>query len=128
MAEPSIPECFRLLKLKRGVDFAAVKQAYRRNLNKCHPDLFQERPELIPVAEQKTKRLVQVYGILERWYEENGGVDPAPSAGSASGSVPVQEESPFAKKASPKIFRYRVGQAAVVAGLVAVGIYAWKSN
>src|SRR5271170_3460450 len=118
MAEPSIPECFRLLKLKRGVDFAAVKQAYRRNLNKCHPDLFQKRPELIPVAEQKTKRLVQVYGILERWYEENGGIDPVPSGGGAAqGPVPAQEESPFAKKASRKTLRYRAGQVAVVAAL-----------
>jgi hypothetical protein len=129
MMEPSIPECFRLLKLKRGTDFADVKQAYRRNLNKCHPDLFQGRPELIPVAEQKTKRLVQVYGILERWYEENGGIDPvSPGEDAAHGSVPAEEESPFAKKASSNTFRSRLQQAAVVAGLVAVGIYAWQSH
>jgi hypothetical protein len=129
MVEPSIPECFRLLKLRRGTDFADVKQAYRRNLNKCHPDLFQGRPELIPVAEQKTKRLVQVYGILERWYEENGGIDPvSPGGDAAHGSAPAQEESPFAEKASSNAFRLRVRQAAIVAVLVAVGIYAWQSN
>ena len=76
MDENDIDECFRLLKLPRGADLAAVKQAYRQNLYKCHPDRFQGRPDLLPVAERKTKRLVQVYGILEKWYADHGGLDP----------------------------------------------------
>lgn len=101
MDDPPIDECFRLLKLRRGVDFAAVKQAYRKNLYKCHPDRFQGKPDLLPVAERKTKRLVQVYGILEQWYQANGGTDiasfprntgPQPSPYSAEDVPPEDEE------------------------------------
>ncbi len=127
MVEPSIPECFRLLKLHRGADFSAVKQAYRTNLNKCHPDRFQKRPDLLPVAEQKTKRLIQVYGILERWYEENGGADRASPGGDGSpGPVPPHEESPFAETPSPNAPRVRVGLAAAAAAAVALGVYQWQ--
>ena len=76
MDAPGINECFRLLKLRRGVDFATVKQAYRKYLYKCHPDRFQSRPEMLPDAERKAKHLIQVYGILEQWYKDNGGIDP----------------------------------------------------
>ena len=76
MQPPDIDECFRLLRLPRGADLASVKQAYRKTLYKCHPDRFQNRPDLLPAAEHNTKRLVQVFGTLEKWYEEHGGIDP----------------------------------------------------
>jgi hypothetical protein len=119
MVEPSIPECFRLLKVRRGADFSSVKQAYRRNLNKCHPDRFQKRPELIPVAEQKTKRLIQVYSILERWYLENGGVDRAAS-GEAFPQTPMEANGldPEEGIVPPRSRRLRVGMA--VAAVVAI--------
>jgi len=81
MQAPDIDECFRLLKLPRGADLASVKQAYRKTLYTCHPDRFQNRPDLLLSAEQKTKRLVQVYGILETWYDEHGGIDPGSPQG-----------------------------------------------
>jgi curved DNA-binding protein CbpA len=107
MEEPTIDECFRLFKLRRGADFAAVKQAYRKNLYKCHPDRFQGKPDLLPVAERKTKRLVQVYGILEQWYQAHGGADmaPFPRAGperspQAPAEDPVEDEdlAPFYRR------------------------------
>jgi len=126
MEEPSINECFRLLKLRRGVDFAEVKQAYRKNLYKCHPDRFQERPELLPIAERKTKRLIQVYGVLERWYEANGGMD---NASSDHGPVPdpgaPAEESSERQEASLFHRRLKVGVgAAAVAAILAA--FAWN--
>src|SRR5271154_1506178 len=100
MDEPAIDECFRLLNVRRGADFAEVKQAYRKNLYKCHPDRFQGRPELLPIAERKTKRLILVYGILERWYEGNGGRDAAasnpshePGPGAPPGESPDEAEA-----------------------------------
>ena len=90
MQAPDIDECFRLLKLPRGADLARVKQAYRKTLYKCHPDRFQSRPDLLPAAEQKTKRLVQVYGILEKWYDDHGGMDP----GSPRGWAGPETEAP----------------------------------
>jgi hypothetical protein len=74
--EDNIDECFRLLGLKRGAEFASVKQAYRELLKKCHPDRFQKRPQLLPQAERKTERLIRIYSTLEGWYERHGGVDP----------------------------------------------------
>lgn len=60
-----IDDCFSLMGLRRGADFAAVKDSYRGLLKQCHPDNFHNRPNLIPVAEQKTKRLVEIYSVLE---------------------------------------------------------------
>ncbi len=127
MDEPAIDECFRLLKVRRGADFAAVKQAYRKNLYKCHPDRFQGKADLLPVAERKTKRLVQVYGILEAWYQENGGIDdisnprgaPTGKAWTEAPDDPLDDE-----EASPRRRRFSFGLAAVAAVAVLAG-FAW---
>jgi hypothetical protein len=125
MQDPAIDECFRLLKLRRGSDFVTVKQAYRRNLQKCHPDRFQNRADLLPVAERKTKRLVQVYGVLERWYESNGGVDPASPS---PGDIPVQDfadDWPDVEAAAPPFSR-KVGIGLAAAVVVTVlAAFAW---
>jgi hypothetical protein len=126
MEEPSINDCFRLLKLRRGVDFSEVKQAYRKNLYKCHPDRFQERPELLPIAERKTKRLIQVYGILERWYEGNGGMDTAaPTSGPASGPDEPAGDTEEDQEASFFHRRLKVG-IAVAAVVAVVAGFAWN--
>ena len=88
--EACIDECFSLMGLKRGVDFASVKNAYRRLLKRCHPDKFHNRPHLIPVAERKTKHLVEIYSALEGWYQSNGGIDPCPDSG-----LEAQRRQPF---------------------------------
>jgi DnaJ-like protein len=126
MEEPSINECFRLLKIRRGVDFAEVKQAYRKNLYKCHPDRFQERPELLPVAERKTKRLIQVYGVLERWYESNGGMDnTAANPPPPPGADAPPEDSPEEQQASN--FKRRLAMGLAAAAVVAiVAALAWN--
>jgi hypothetical protein len=117
--EPSINECFRLLKLRHGVDFSEVKQAYRKNLYKCHPDRFQDRPELLPIAERKTKRLILVYGILERWYEGNGGMDTAsPTSEPAPGPGAPADETEEGQEAS--LFRRRLQVGLVTAAVFAV--------
>ena len=126
MAEPSIPECFRLLKVGRGADFSSVKQAYRRNLNKCHPDRFQKRPELIPIAERKTKRLVQVYSILERWYLENGGVDRPPQGGEGPANPAEAQDVEYEEGiVPPKSRRFRAGIAVVIV-VVILAALAWQ--
>ncbi len=129
MQDPAIDECFRLLKLRRGADFVAVKQAYRRNLQKCHPDRFQNRVDLLPVAERKTKRLVQVYDVLERWYQSNGGVDPVSST-RAGGRTPdfAADWAPEEDEASPPFSRkVGIGLAAAVVAAV-LGAFAWWST
>jgi hypothetical protein len=119
MEEPSIDECFRLLRLRRGADFATVKQVYRQTLYKCHPDRFQGRPDLLPEAERKTKRLIQIFGVLERWYEENGGTDIASAPGEPAPEPGVYaEDPPGGGDGLPGFFRrYRtwMGFAAVLA-------------
>jgi DnaJ domain len=119
MEEPSINECFRLLKLRRGVDFSEVKQAYRKNLYKCHPDRFQERPELLPIAERKTKRLIEVYGILERWYEGNGGTDSSPP-GQEPTAGPDGSEEKSAQEQAASLFHQRLKAGLAAAAVVAV--------
>jgi hypothetical protein len=126
MDEPAIDECFRLLRLRRGVDFTAVKQAYRRNLYKCHPDRFQKRADLLPVAERKTKRLVQVYGVLERWYQENGGTDLVTSSGySGQSTANSSEWSPDEEDVPTRSRRFGVGLAVAAAASVLAAVAWW---
>src|SRR5665213_1162529 len=129
MDEPAIDECFRLLKLRRGADFAEVKQAYRKNLYKCHPDRFQGKADLLPVAERKTKRLVQVYGVLERWYQENGGFDDVSNprgAEAGPGWTEAPEDFPE-EKVPPGRRRFSFGLAAVVVVAVLAALAWWFS-
>jgi hypothetical protein len=125
MDEPDIDECFRLLKLKRGADLAKVKRAYRANLYKCHPDRFQNQPEMLPVAEKTTKRLIAVYGVLEKWYARNGGADPgsstAPAWQTAEPEEPEWEEDDAEPAGSPLFGAWAA--AAVLA--VVLGILGW---
>lgn len=130
MDATDIDQCFRLLKLRRGADLATVKQAYRQNLYKCHPDRFQGRPDLLPVAERKTKRLIEVYGILEKWYEDHGGVDPGfPQQTAGRGQEPPEpdlDDEPGRAEASGE----RVARWAKIGGLVAAAgsfaIFVWS--
>jgi hypothetical protein len=124
MQDPAIDECFRLLKLRRGSDFITVKQAYRRNLQKCHPDRFQNRADLLPVAERKTKRLVQVYEVLERWYQSNGGIDPVSPSPS---DIPVEDfADDWAEEPAPPPFSRKVGIGLAAAVVVTVlAAFAW---
>ncbi len=128
MDETEINECFRLLKVRRGADLAAVKRAYRRNLYRCHPDRFQNRPDLLPVAEQKTKRLVQVYGVLEQWYETHGGIDPvSPSWESERGSSPA-DPVPDSPREKDRVAPWSRHWTTAAAGAVAIclALSAWK--
>ena len=129
MDEPAIDECFRLLRLRRGADFAAVKQAYRKNLYKCHPDRFQGKADLLPVAERKTKRLVQVYGVLERWYQENGGFDDVSNprgTGNGQGWTEAPED-PSEQEVPPRRRRFSLGLAAVAVVAVLAALAWWLS-
>lgn len=132
MEEPAIDECFRLLKLRRGADFSAVKQAYRANLHKCHPDRFQGRADLLPLAERKTKRLVQVYGVMERWYQEHGGIDavaPSGAAGTGPGPFGAPDEPWDADGVPPLPRRFGlVLAAAVVAAVLAAMAWMFGSK
>jgi len=127
MEDPSIDECFRLLRLRRGAAFSAVKQAYRTNLYKCHPDRFQGQPDLLPVAERKTKRLIQIYGILEQWYLQNAGVDPVSAfagAGTPQTGGPSSEEPPFEGEDPPDVHRLRFG-ITIAVGVAVLAVAAW---
>ena len=131
MDEREINECFHFLKLRRGASFASVKQAYRKNLNKCHPDRFQDKPDLLPVAERKTKRLIEVYSALERWYMENGGSDPdsGPASNDASarpfeGAFSGENEDGDLPKGYPSWLKPAVGVALAACLCLAVWRYA----
>src|SRR5580693_4033055 len=130
MDEPSIEECFRLLKLRRGADLAAVKQAYRKNLYKCHPDRFQGKPDLLPIAERKTKRLVQVYGILEQWYQANGGTDVAayPGAGGPGRDAPGAADAPYEDEEFRAFYRRLTFWLTAAAIALPFAAFAWWLN
>ncbi len=125
-----IDECFRLLKLRRGADLGSVKQAYRQNLYKCHPDRFQGSPDLLPVAERKTKRLVEVYGVLEKWYADHGGIDPGfpsgpPHEGGGATEPDIDPEPHRAHGDGDRIARWaKIGGAIAAAGSFV--IFAWS--
>jgi curved DNA-binding protein CbpA len=128
MDDTNINECFRLLKLRRGADLAAVKRAYRKNLYRCHPDRFQNRPEVLAVAERKTKRLIQVYGILEEWYAKHGGIDPVSSFWQAGrGASPAEPASGVQEKRNRTQAGLR-GWKIAAAGAIALclAFAAWK--
>ena len=130
MVTPDIDLCFRLLKLPRGSDLAAVKQAYRKNLYKCHPDRFQNQPELLAAAERKTKLLVQVYGTLEKWYQDNSGRDPgSPSPWQAEGPGSQDDTEPdFDDEAGepPGGIPRWVRPLGVAAAVASFAIFAWS--
>lgn len=57
---------YKILELEYGSDFDSIKKSYKKLLKKYHPDLFQNKPEKLKVAQEVTRQLNEAYTYFER--------------------------------------------------------------
>jgi DnaJ-domain-containing protein 1 len=66
---PEVRTALKAFGLNEQATFDEVRRAYRDLVKSYHPDMVAHLgPELKRVAEQKTKEINSVYGILETFY------------------------------------------------------------
>ena len=57
---------YKILETEYGADFNTIKKAYKKLLKKYHPDLFQNKPEKLKIAQQVTKEINEAFTYFER--------------------------------------------------------------
>jgi len=75
-----LSECYEVLGLRGRVDRKSVRQAFRRRVRACHPDLNPGRHG----AEEELKRVIHAYRTLEEHFSRPGA-EPLEAAFQATG-------------------------------------------
>lgn len=57
---------YKILEVEYGADFKHIKNSYRKLLKKYHPDMFQNQPEKLKVAQEVTRQINEAYTYFER--------------------------------------------------------------
>jgi len=82
---------FRVLRVSRGADDATIKQAYRRLVKACHPDLHPGQPE----AEMQFKQVQRAYEAIMHDHEPPATEeDVAGHSGTFRQAAPGFQEAP----------------------------------
>lgn len=59
-----IVEYRKLLNVERTVELKELKTIYRNSMKECHPDKFQDNPDGLTAAEEKSKQVIEAYHFL----------------------------------------------------------------
>lgn len=65
-------ECYRILAAEPGCSWEELRTAYRRQVQKWHPDRYQQRPELAAEAEQRMLKVNAAFEQLAAHFERHG--------------------------------------------------------
>lgn len=63
-------EYYSILELEYGADFTKIKNAYKNLLKKYHPDMYQNKPDKIKIAQKLTKKINEAYNYFSKKYKE----------------------------------------------------------
>lgn len=65
-------ECYRILAAEPGCTWEELRTAYRRQVQKWHPDRYQQQPELAAEAEQRMLKVNAAFEQLAAYFERHG--------------------------------------------------------
>ena len=65
-------KCYQIIGISRDCTWDELRSAYRRQIQKHHPDRFQQQPEQQLIAKERTLELNKAFDILEEYYRKNG--------------------------------------------------------
>lgn len=91
-------KCYQIIGVSRECTWDELRSAYRRQIQKHHPDRFQQQPEQQLIAKERTLELNKAFDILEEYYRKNGQLPADASKRSAAQSQhQTRTEEPISK-------------------------------
>lgn len=67
----NLEQYYQILKLKKTASLTEIKQAYRQQARKYHPDRFVNEPEKQQEAQEKFKQINQAYEMLKAYFSQD---------------------------------------------------------
>lgn len=86
----TVKECYRILNIESGCDWKQLRKAYKIQIQKWHPDRFEEGSEKKQAADDKIKHINAAFQQLSEYYKKHGEL-PA-----------IEEPQQAAQPAQPK--------------------------
>lgn len=122
-------ECYRLLGLSPTSDWADAHQAWRRAVQKWHPDRFTAEPERRHRAEARMQRLNAAHATLEAYYQKHGCLPLQASTATPTEVKPAEPPAatqPTSSGEAPTCRTQRFPRFALaIVGLLFVVFYPW---
>ncbi len=75
MSIPGYQKSYSILGVFQDDDWETVRNAYKRQIRRWHPDRFQE-PDKRRIAEDKCKEINIAYKVLDDYYQQHGVLPP----------------------------------------------------
>ena len=68
----SYEECYKILQVSADIQWNALRKAYKKQIQKWHPDKFNEGSDQKSAADEKIKQINSAYSQLSKYYRDNG--------------------------------------------------------
>jgi hypothetical protein len=65
-------KCYQVLGVSRDCTWEELRTAYRRQVQKHHPDRFQQQPDKQLIAKERMLELNKAFDTLEEYFKKNG--------------------------------------------------------
>jgi len=85
-------KCYQILGVSRDCTWEELRTAYRRQVQKHHPDRYQQQPDRQHIAKERMLELNKAFDTLEEYYKKNGHL-PVNDLKKVSNETPVQTRS-----------------------------------
>ena len=69
-------KCYQVLGVSRDCTWDELRTAYRRQVQKHHPDRFQQQPGKQLIAKERMLELNKAFDTLEEYFKKNGHLPP----------------------------------------------------
>lgn len=119
-------ECYRILAADPGCTWEDLRTAYRRQVQKWHPDRYQQQPELAAEAAQRMLKVNAAFEQLAAYFERHGELPlkPPPAARPARGRRAAADDEHAPRRARPTDRGRAVGVWLTLLVLGAIAYYA----
>lgn len=97
--------CYELIGLPPGCSWEELQTGYRRQVQKWHPDRYEQDPEQQQLAAQRMLELNEAYAVLSEFNRQYGYLPAQPTTSEAT---PPQETSRATDEAAPRRARSTV--------------------
>jgi len=72
----SFEECYQILKIKPDCSWSDLRKSYKSQIQKWHPDRFDDKSDKKTAANEKIKSLNIAYNHVSKYFKENGSLPP----------------------------------------------------
>ena len=65
-------KCYQIFDVSWDCTWEELRTAYRRQVQKHHPDRYQQHPDRQPIAKERMLGLNKAFDTLAEYYKKNG--------------------------------------------------------